>query len=153
MTSLDMEGDASGKKGLPELLELIDLLFVNAAAAMSIDSDPWKAIRHFHALGVATVILTRGAQGCLLSDRSGHEYVIAGHKVETKDTTGAGDCFAGAFAFGRIRGLSDLESAELANLMAAMSTTAFGSRGALLSASKLSQLAREKGYAWWRRLI
>ena len=100
MTSLGMEGDAYGKKGSPELLECTDLLVVNVAAALSIDSDPRKAISRFHELGVATVILTRGAQGCLLSDRAGHEYVVAGHKVETKDTTGAGDCFAGAFAFG-----------------------------------------------------
>ena len=51
---------------------------------------------------------------------------IAGHRVESIDATGAGDCFDGAFAVRVHAGDSPFEAARYANAAAALATTGFG---------------------------
>ncbi len=151
-TALDLETLGLEVPRLTELLALTDVLFVNTAAAQEFASDPRVAIDALHALGPETILLTRGAAGCFLRESSGLVLRIPGHAVTALDTTGAGDCFAGAFAFGRVRGWTDPESAQLANLMAALSTTAIGSRGHLATMEELGRAARADGLAVAARL-
>jgi ribokinase len=151
-TALDLETPGLDVPCLGRLLGQTDILFINAAAARAFGTDPAAAIVALHELGPSTVLLTRGGAGCLLSEPAGHLSELPAHRVTAVDATGAGDCFAGAFAYGRTRGWPDAESAQLANLMAALSTTALGSRGHLATLTELGVLARENGLSVGARL-
>jgi len=151
-TALDLETLGLEVPCLRELLAQTDILFVNSAAARAFGVEPADAIVALRALGPATVLLTRGASGCLLSEPSGQMSELPAHRVAAIDSTGAGDCFAGAFAYGHTRGWPDVESAELANLMAALSTTALGSRGHLATVTELAICARADGLSVASRL-
>ncbi len=151
-TGLDLETLGLDVPCLDDLLSLTDVLFVNSAAARAFAAEPAAAADVLRRRGPVTILLTRGAAGCLLSEPSGHLVELPGHPVAAVDATGAGDCFAGAFAYGRLRGWPDLESAQLANLMAALSTTALGSRGHLATLVEIGARAREDGLAVAARL-
>jgi ribokinase len=80
--------------------------------------------------GYGTVVVTLGARGCVVSSGSGEPVHVPGFQVEAKDTTGAGDCFAGAFASRLALGLEPLAAARFANAAAAISVTREGAGGA-----------------------
>jgi ribokinase len=101
------------------LLDAVDVLVVN--------ETEWEA------LGRPTsgqVVITLGSRGCRLLE-AGRESHLPAVPVEAVDTTGAGDCFAGALAFGLGSGQSLHEAAALATRAAAISVTAPGARGGL----------------------
>ena len=150
--ALDLESLGVEIAAVPELLAASDVVFVNKHAARAFGRDPGTAVERLHELGPSTILATGGATGCTLRARDGRISRIPAHRVTPVDTTGAGDCFAGAFAFGRTRGWPDEESAQLANLMAAISTTAMGSRGHLATQEELGVLARDAGLAVAERL-
>jgi ribokinase len=151
-TSLDLEASMLDYANILDLVSMTDVLFLSAPASEHFSPDLRSASQRLTEMGVKTILITLGAGGCFVKEPAGDTYQIPGHSVVPLDTTGAGDCFAGAFAYGRLCGWPDRDSAELANLMAALSTTAYGSRGAIYSASELCPIAEEKGYPWWRRL-
>jgi 2-dehydro-3-deoxygluconokinase len=78
-----------------------------------------------HAAGARQVVLKLGAQGCLVSDGA-RRARIAGHAVGCVDATGAGDCFAGAFASRVLAGDDAFAAARYANAAAALATTGYG---------------------------
>lgn len=82
-----------------------------------------RALAHGRAEGGALVRL--GAEGCLLA-AAGCVTRVPGHAVTAVDTTGAGDTHLGAFIAALSRGLSPDAAAALANVAAALSTTAHG---------------------------
>lgn len=150
--ALDLESLGVEIAAIPKMLAASDVVFVNARAIRAFGDDVLTAVERLHGLGPSTVLATGGATGCTLRAQDGRISRIPAHAVTPVDTTGAGDCFAGAFAFGRTRGWPDEESAQLANLMAAISTTAMGSRGHLATQEELGVLARDAGLAVSRRL-
>jgi len=92
-----------------ELLAAVDMLIVNeteaeslASAALALRAPVQDAaeslLLRVSSLGVATSVLTLGAQGCLF--RHGTDAVgrIAACQVEAIDTVGAGDAFCGTLA-------------------------------------------------------
>ena len=151
-TALDLETLGLDVPCLGEMLAQTDILFINAAAARAFGAEPAAAIIALRALGPSTVRLTRGAAGCILSEPSGRLTELPAHRVTAIDATGAGDCFAGAFAYGHTRGWPDVESAQLANLMAALSMTALGPRGHLATLAELGARARADGLSVAARL-
>ncbi len=91
-------------------------------------------------LPTATVVITLGAAGCLVShpdhDQRGDErpyYRLAALTVEAIDTTGAGDAFNGALAasLASSPGAAFVEHARFANRYAALSTEVAGASGAM----------------------
>jgi sugar/nucleoside kinase (ribokinase family) len=62
-----------------------------------------------------------GPRGCVVNGRE-----IPGFVVDAVDTTGAGDCFAGAFLAGIHHGLSPEECGRLANAVGAMNVQHLG---------------------------
>ena len=146
-TALDIESaDLSNAALTSALLERTDLLFAPAAYAQAITgaAAPRDAVPALLEAGPALVAVTAGAAGCVVGTRAGALLEEPGHDVPVVDTTGAGDCFAGAFLFGFARGWAPAQCARLATLMSAHSVTAYGSRGALLDAARL---ARQPGAA------
>ena len=91
-------------------------------------------------LGVATVVVTLGAHGCFVShadaDRRGDTapfYRMAAERVDTVDTTGAGDAFSGALVAALIRfaGQPFRNALVHANRAAALSTEIVGAARAM----------------------
>jgi ribokinase len=91
-------------------------------------------------LGVR-VVVTLGERGAELCDQHGEVHYVAPPVVTARDTTGAGDAFVGAFAYGLANGRSEMESLRLGCACAAMSVTRTGTqksfpRGAELVAAR-----------------
>ncbi|MBS0394841.1 MAG: ribokinase [Proteobacteria bacterium] len=83
-----------------------------------------------HALrarGPECVIVTRGAQGCLVADAAGTRHYAA-PSVHAVDTTGAGDAFVGCLAAALAAGRPLDEAVRRAVLYAALSTTRRGAQ-------------------------
>lgn len=92
-------------------------------------------------LGVATVVVTLGAEGCFVShdersDRRGDAkafYRVPAEKVNAIDSTGAGDAFSGTLAAAMLRfeGRPFRDAVAHANRAAAMSTEIVGTAPAM----------------------
>ena len=96
------------------------------------ESDPVAILNHLWSHDRAAVVLTNGEQGAYVRQRGDAvSWHIPAHKVRPVDTTGAGDCFHGAYAFALTEGKSPLASALFANAAAAISVTGHGGREAL----------------------
>jgi 2-dehydro-3-deoxygluconokinase len=95
------------------------------ARTLSGYDEPSAIVDWCHALGAPVVALKRGKDGVVVSDGRRVE-TIFGHRVESVDATGAGDCFDGAFAVRMHAGDSPFEAARYANAAAALATTGFG---------------------------
>ena len=77
--------------------------------------------------GIGRVIITLGEKGALLAGNEGMKHVPA-FKVNSVDSTGAGDAFIGSFATFLGEGLPELEAVQRANLYAGLSTTGVGTQ-------------------------
>jgi ribokinase len=77
--------------------------------------------------GIKRVIITLGANGSLLAGREGMEHIPA-FKVNSVDSTGAGDAFIGSFAVFLGEGLPERDAVRRANLYAGLSTTGVGTQ-------------------------
>lgn len=93
----------------------------------------------------AAVILTDGARGVHLLGPDAVPRHLPSHEVEVVDTTGAGDCFHGAYALSLVRGLSLLDGVRFAVAAAALSTCGLGRRGALPSSPEVERLLAAPG--------
>ncbi|NLX08835.1 MAG: carbohydrate kinase family protein [Chloroflexi bacterium] len=76
------------------------------------------ALDHLLALGPETLVIKQGPAGCTVVTREAR-VPVPGYPAQVVDTVGAGDCFDGAFIAGRLRGLSLIDAARLANAMGA----------------------------------
>lgn len=90
---------------LRDLLRLVDLLVVNEheATALSGVADP-RAAAAALAAGGREVVVTLGAAGACHVDSTGAERLEPGLPATVRDTTGAGDTFAGVLAACRAEG-------------------------------------------------
>lgn len=77
--------------------------------------------------GIRRVIITLGANGCLLAAEGLREHLSA-FPVHSIDSSGAGDAFIGSFAVFLAEGLPETEALRRANLYAGLSTTAVGTQ-------------------------
>ena len=98
-----------------------------------------KAADSIHEKGIETVIVTLGSKGVLVRD-NGLYYEIPAMKVETVDTTAAGDTFCGVFCVGLCEGLSIDDAARMANRAAAISVSRLGSQEAIPYRAELESL-------------
>ena len=81
-------------------------------------------------LGIKKVIITLGEKGLFYTDGKEEIYLKA-NPVKAIDTTGAGDAFNGALAFGLSKEKPIKECLELANKVAGISTTKLGAGDAM----------------------
>ena len=93
--------------------------------------------------GIRRVIITLGANGCLLVSREGREHV-PGFSVRTIDTTGAGDAFIGSFAIFLSEGRDERDALRRANLYAALSTTGVGTQKSFYDRSRFDAAWKEQ---------
>jgi ribokinase len=107
------------------VLPFVTLLILNAVEAAQLEA----------ALGpvdVPHVLVTRGAEGAVWSDRkSGKTVSVPAHAVPARDTTGAGDCFSG-YVVGMLATGGSVDTAlRLANAAAALQVTRDGASEAI----------------------
>ena len=129
-TSVDLEAPDIWRSPdrLGELLPLVDTLFCNRAGREAL-------VAHLgggEADLAREVIITQGSNGSLrLAD--GERRHVPGVAVTPVDTTGAGDCFAGAYLLCRLHGSRPADALAFANMAAALSTLDHGAQTALPS--------------------
>ena len=120
--------NAAPAQPLPaELLAQVDVLVLNEHEAQTLGAP-----QALLAAGPATVIVTRGEQGCSVFDADG-ERSWSAVPCDVVDTTGAGDSFSAAVALGVGSGWPIDRTVELALAVAARAVAAPGARGADLS--------------------
>lgn len=81
--------------------------------------------------GVNEVIVTIGERGSMYVT-SDSDRIVEGHRVESRDSTGAGDAFIGCFAVYYVETGSVEEAMERANVYAALSTMKPGTQKSLV---------------------
>lgn len=87
--------------------------------------------------GVVNVIITLGAQGVFIKEKTQY-YLIPAYEVQAIDTTAAGDTFNAAICCGLSEGMSITEAAIFASKAAAISVTRLGAQASLPYRSELN---------------
>ena len=130
-TSLDAQWDTEGEwmKVLAPSLPFADYTLLNEDEALHLTghSDPARAACTLRDLGADNVVIKLGARGCWANGAE-----IPGHNVAVVDTTGAGDCFSGAFIAGLRRGMSTEAAARFANSVGALAVGRIGATAGVL---------------------
>lgn len=132
------------------LLQHVDVLIAPRYYARQIgcESDIGSALSAINELGPATAVITLGADGLRFSDGAREGYVGA-FDVDVVDTTGAGDTFHGAFAYGVARGWDTERCGEFAAAVAAIKCTMPGGRTGLPTLQKALEFLRSRGRLDW----
>ena len=107
------------RSSLDDVLGEADLLKPTAAAARELFPEisdleglARQCREHF---GAATVVITDGDRGSLLSNQDGERWIPAYPATSVVDSTGAGDAFLGGFLAGEALGLDPIDAAKLGN--------------------------------------
>jgi ribokinase len=125
-----------------EILKQVEVLIVNEVEASSLTAQPinnvegaHNAAMLLHKQGIATVVITLGAQGAILVTYDGaggaRSIYQPAPQVKVVDTTAAGDCFAGALTVALTEGRSAEDALRFAVYASALKVTKFGAQPGL----------------------
>lgn len=146
--SLDMEATAGNcaRSRWDRILGRVDIAFPNEAglAALTGYSDIPSGAAALLERGVNMVVVTCGADGVKIFERSGERFSHPAYRVEVKDTTGAGDCFNAVFLSCMVKGWGAERAARYASAAAAISIGAVGARSALPSLDTVEKFLSER---------
>ena len=87
-------------------------------------------------------VLTFGDRGCLVKTRE-EEFFQPALKVKVVDTTGAGDVFRGAFAYGIFKKWPLRKTAQIAAIAAGLKCTKVGGRSGIPTLKEVSAFIRQ----------
>ncbi len=145
-TSVDTGWATDGRwvETLAPALPHCDLLLTNEdeARAATGQQEPGGMAEALRGMGASDIVLKLGARGCAVYEGSEATHLPA-HVVEAVDTTGAGDCFAGALFAALSRGLSLVEAARVANAMGAMAVSRIGATAGVTDWERTLAFARQ----------
>jgi len=132
------------RPGIGDLLQNIDAIIAaeEFPTALTGHEHLGEALRIIgRESGASLVCVTLGAKGSL-AWCNGREIVTPAFPIDCIDSTGAGDCFRGAFAAACLRlPTGDIEEVlSYANAVAALNCRALGSRGGLPTSDEVDQL-------------
>ena len=102
------------------VVPLADVLMVNRHEAALLGDVP-----------APVLVTTLGAEGCLVSRHGAEAIAVAAPSVEVVDPTGAGDCFAAAFAVRFAETDDPVAAAEFAIVAGALAVTVAGAQPSL----------------------
>ncbi len=127
-----------------EVLAACDPLIVNEHEARVIAGDglegaPEEQARALLALGPRSVVVTLGAEGALVTSAEGTAHVPS-VKVETVDTTGAGDAFTAALAWKLGLSESLMDAAAYAARVGAATVTRAGAQASFPTTEEVASL-------------
>ena len=120
----------------PELLAVTDWLIPNEVEFASLARGYGTDLPGVEDAAISTVaagagvrlVVTLGADGAAICADGKHVTRVPSPVVNAVDTTGAGDAFVGAFAYGLARGLSSAVAADLGCRCASLSVTRRGTQ-------------------------
>jgi len=138
--------DLGGVEGTRrELLPYVDYLIANEQCARRLagGDDPERACRLMRELGPGVAVVTLGERGCAFADGSDRGRMPA-FEVEVVDTTGAGDCFHGAFCVGVVHGWPLERTLEFASAAAALKCRKLGGRAGLPTMDEVEAFLQER---------
>jgi len=124
-----------------ELLAVTDWLIPNSHEFQDLHPEHLEpntdgVIAEYAAAQKINLVVTLGEDGVVIAD--GAVTKVAAHKVKPVDTTGAGDCFVGSFAFGLAQQMSPAKAAALGCQAAGLSVTRLGAQSSYPSASEVA---------------
>ncbi|HEX4768996.1 MAG TPA: carbohydrate kinase family protein [Lichenihabitans sp.] len=124
MIALDPQEDyiAGNEARLRRMIGETDIFMPSAEEARRLlgHADWSAAARTFASWGPNIVVLKLGHDGCLVHERDGDRMIqVPVLRADVKDTTGAGDCFCGAFMAALLQEGADLCTAARAGTVAA----------------------------------
>ena len=137
-------GALYAKKGFVQLEPIIKKTHVLMPNAVELElitgeTDYCKGADFLVGRGVKIVAVKLGAKGCYVTD--GHErHMIQAFKVETVDTTGAGDAFCAGFLYGLLKEKNLYDCGRLGNFVASKCVMKMGARAGLPHAEDLKLL-------------
>ena len=132
------------------ILELCDYLVPNESEAELLTGIKVCGIKaaedaaaELRKQGAKSVVVTLGENGALLDNGVNAVHVPAFSAGDVIETTGAGDCFCGAFAHALNQGFSALESTKFACAAASISVTRPGTAPSMPHRNEVERLYRE----------
>jgi len=143
-------------ESLPEdLLAGVDYLVPNEVEAagllgMAAGGEPEEMAQRLVEAGVGAVILTLGAEGACVCDRS-RCFRVAAPPVRAIDTVGAGDCFCGALGVAVSSGMPLRQACQFAACAAALSVQRSGAQPSMPSRGEIDSFfdsLRRRGELW-----
>lgn len=131
-TSCDLDGLELHEleESIEEIAASLDVAFLNRRLAEAVASDPRAATERLVDLGTGIVAVTLGAEGALVATRQ-QTTLFRPPPTEVRDTTGAGDVYAGAFLAAWLEGKDPREAGRFAVAASAISVSGQGARGRL----------------------
>lgn len=129
-------------KKVERIFPLIDYLIASASFVPAVTGrhDPFRALQDLACqYRVPLTGMTLGRDGALVYT-DGHFHYSAGFVVTTVDTTGAGDVFHGAFAYGLLQEWNIDRILDFANAMAALNCMRVGARGGIATRDEAEKL-------------
>jgi sugar/nucleoside kinase (ribokinase family) len=112
------------------------------AYAVTHSNDPLKAVEKLSKDGYRIVGITLGSKGSIFKTE-GKIVRQEAFKVKVVDTTGAGDVFHGAFAYGLIQGWDVQKTAEFASAVSALKCTKLGGRAGIPTLEEVLTFIKE----------
>lgn len=100
---------------------------LDGSETMSTEAEPVIAEK-LMAHGLASLVITLGANGCLVVEQGTEIQQLSAVKVKAMDTTGAGDAFTGAVAARLAHGDTLAQAADFAGKFAALTVQAHGAQ-------------------------
>ena len=129
-------------KKVEQIFPLIDYLIASAnfLPAVTGHNDPFLVLEYMaREYKIRAPGMTLGRDGSLVYT-GGRFYYSPGFVVETVDTTGAGDIFHGAFAYGLLQGWPIEQVLDFSNAMAGLNCTRVGARGGIATRAEAEKL-------------
>jgi len=127
-------------RGTQELAGMVDYLVASEKFARQwCETDDMERARDELAAVSENVVITLGEQG-LIWARSGEQGALPSFHIDAVDSTGAGDAFHGAFAYGVAQKMTWLDLLGYASAAGALTCTRLGARAALPEKKDLFEL-------------
>ena len=141
--------DPAPARSLPQdLLANVDWLTPNESEAIALLGakelgDPLQAAAKLKALGPKGVVLKLGGEGAVLLEKD-RPILVPAYRVDSVDTTAAGDAFNGAFAVALSEGKAPVQAVRFACAAAAISVTRHGAQPSMASRAEIDAFLNER---------
>jgi ribokinase len=128
----------SGRRNAHELLTLADIVIVSGEFVVNTfgERDLFTVGDEIAKMGPEVVVFTLGAGGSVVCTVR-EKFYQKTFRVETKDITGAGDVYHGAFLYGLLQDWSLRKVAEYASAAAALNCMYLGGKGGIQSPERV----------------
>jgi len=133
-----------------EIFPYVDIITPNESEMRSLlnkNISPEEGIEQLLKLGCENVLLKLGEKGCLFHGKMG-QFRVEAFKVNTVDSTAAGDVFNAAFATELERSKNIEKSLIFASAAAAISVTRHGAQPSIPTLAEVNEFLKSKGIKW-----